>query len=170
MEADPRDYISYEDDDFDATEAPVDGQKYSRWQLEQMANNLLREDTRRELCRECDQYGEPTGHVEPKPQFDEDGEAVLDNEGFQLYVDFPELECANGHRWFEGEGKARGISGANPILFEEHLQSRKRREIYTTIGTPDPSIKQGMYNRTHPQGRKVNSKEQRKKNGASFFR
>lgn len=169
METDIEQY-DLEEEDFDASQTPVPGQKYTRWQLEQMANNLLREDVRRELCRKCEAPGKETGHVEPKPQFDDDGNPQLDEDGYQLYVDFPELECEDGHRWFEGEGKARGIGGKDPILFEEHLQSRKRREIYTTIGTPDPSIKQGMYNRTHPQGRKVNTKEQRKKNGASFFR
>jgi hypothetical protein len=29
---------------------------------------------------------------------------------------------------------------------------------------------QMMYNRTHPRGRKVNSVEQRKRNGASWYR
>lgn len=90
--------------------------------------------------------------------------------GVPLQLAFPEFGCLNGHKWFQGEGAVRGIGGDNPILFEEHFQSRKRREIYTTVGTPDPNIVVGIYNRTHPQGRKVNSEEQRKKNGASFFR
>lgn len=67
-------------------------------------------------------------------------------------------------------GKARGIAGENPVLFEEHLYSRKRREIYNQNGVPDPSINEGMFWRTHPQGRKVNSDDQRKKHGASFYR
>lgn len=64
-------------------------------------------------------------------------------------------------------GKAAGLKG---ILLPEHEYARKRREIYTEGGTPDPSLVQGLYNRTHPQGRKVNSEEQRKRNGASFYR
>lgn len=62
------------------------------------------------------------------------------------------------------------IRGDNPILFEEHLRTRHKREIFNHLGVPDPSIRQGMYNRTHPEGRKVNSEEQRKKNGASWYR
>lgn len=67
-------------------------------------------------------------------------------------------------------GKPTGIKGDNPVLFEEHIQARKRREIYNQNGTPDPSINEGMFWRTHPQGRKVNNDEQRKKHGASFYR
>jgi hypothetical protein len=67
-------------------------------------------------------------------------------------------------------GKERGIGGENPILFQEHEQARKRREIYTEGGTPDPSLVSGLYNRTHPQGRKVNSEEARKRHGASYYR
>lgn len=71
-------------------------------------------------------------------------------------------------------GKPRGIGGEDPILFAEHLYARKRREIYPTSenanGVVDPSVQQGMFNRQHPQGRKVNSDEQRRKNGASYYR
>lgn len=147
----------------------------SKLELGQMADEILRVDSKREVCRRCDEknifcYGEPTGELESLPQADEDGNPVTDENGDTLFVDYPELQCENGHRWYKGEGKARGIGGPNPILFENHLHDRRRREIYTSVGIPDPSIAQGMYNRTHPQGRKVNSKDQRKKNGASFFR
>lgn len=69
-----------------------------------------------------------------------------------------------------GTKKERGIGGDAPILFEEHIYSRKKREIYNINGVPDPEIVQGIYNRVHPQGRKVNSPEARKSNGASFYR
>jgi hypothetical protein len=74
------------------------------------------------------------------------------------------------------------IHGENPILFEEHLYNRRRREILVTSGTPDDiqgldderGIHRGdgqkIFNRTHPQGRKVNSEHQRRKNGASYYR
>jgi hypothetical protein len=62
------------------------------------------------------------------------------------------------------------IKGDNPILFEEHLKNRHKREIYSVHGTPDPAFGHGIYNRTHPEGRKVNSPEQRKRNGASYYR
>jgi hypothetical protein len=70
----------------------------------------------------------------------------------------------------EETGKERGIKGEDPILFETHLRSRRRREIYTSTGQPDPGIVQGSFNRTHPQGRKVNSEKARKENGAAFYR
>lgn len=129
-----------------------------------MADELLRADARSELCKDCKERGTETGHIEHSAQ------AATDAEGHELVIDFPEYTCPNGHRWYKGEGLARGIGGDNPILFEEHMQSRKRREIYTTIGTPEPEIVSGIYNRVHPQGRKVNSEDQRKKNGASFYR
>lgn len=68
-----------------------------------------------------------------------------------------------------------------PILFQEHIEPRWRKEVNVTDpaakGTPDAVITrsqspdgQTMFNRQHPQGRKVNSKEQRGKNGASYYR
>lgn len=64
--------------------------------------------------------------------------------------------------------KIRGTE--NPILFAEHIRTRHKREIYNHQGVPDPSIQQGMYHRTHPEGRKVNTEEQRKRNGASYYK
>lgn len=160
-------------------EAPeyVEGKTdYTKSQLGLMADELLRKDSKRELCRACledeveEPYGLETGVVDTRPLREKNGDLKLDDEGNVIVADYPQFECSNGHVWFLGEGKDRGIQGNNAILFEEHLQTRRKREIYTTVGTPDPSIVIGIYNRTHPQGRKVNSPEQRKKNGASFFR
>ena len=137
---------------------------YSNKQLNQLADDFLRSDAKTELCRDCDSRGIETGKIKSAKQ------EATDGEGHMLVIDFPEYECKNKHRWFKGEGKARGIGGDDPIVFEEHLQQRRRREIYNTTGVPDPSIKAGIYNRTHPQGRKVNSPEQRKRNGASYYR
>ncbi len=67
-------------------------------------------------------------------------------------------------------GKERGIGGKDPILFREHLDARKRREIYNENGIPEPHLVSGLYNRTHPQGRKVNTPEQRAKHGAAYYR
>jgi hypothetical protein len=70
-----------------------------------------------------------------------------------------------------------GSSEDAPFLFQEHIEPRWRKEVKTENGTPDPAISnanspdgQTMYNRQHPQGRKVNSKEQRTSNGASYYR
>lgn len=139
-----------------------EGKKYTSSELNAKAEAWLRRDARTELCRECGGAGEETGDVDRVEQ------PVADDAGNALVIEFAELVCEKGHSWFPGEGQIKGIGGENPILFEEHFHSRRRREIYTALGTPDPSIQQGIYNRIHPQGRKVNSAEQRKKNGASF--
>jgi hypothetical protein len=161
--------------------------KYASEELVAFADKILREDSNRELCRKCKEkdkrddflpYGEETGMIESAPQYMSDGEPLLDDEGNQLYLDFPELKCEKGHRWFQGEGQRRDIRGPNPILFESHLYNRKRREIYVESGVPDPAFTMdrhgrpthGLYNRSHPDGRKINTKDQRARNGASYYR
>lgn len=67
------------------------------------------------------------------------------------------------------EGKQRGIKGENPILFEDHYIDRRRREVYNSTGAPDPEIVSGLYNRTHPKGRKTSTPEQRRLHGASWY-
>lgn len=141
----------------------VDGDEYTNAQLEQLANQLLREHAKSEVCRDCGSQGAEQA-VEAKRQ------AVCNTSGQPLVLGFKRYVCTKGHVWYQGEGQERGIGGQDPILFEEHFQSRRKREIYTSIGTPDPEIVQGLYNRTHPQGRKVNSPEQRQKHGASYYR
>ena len=66
---------------------------------------------------------------------------------------------------------------APKIVFQEHIEPKWRREVLAKSGTVDDEITkslsrdgQMMYNRQHPQGRKVNSKEQRDRNGASYYR
>jgi hypothetical protein len=154
-------------------------------EIEEFAKALLKKDSNRELCRECKEtdvnslpYGEYTGQIESVPQYNNDGEPLLDEEGSLLYLDFPELKCEKGHHWFKGEGPRRDIKGVNPILFESHLYNRRRREIMVKDGIPDPSYSKNrfgrpehlMYNRSTPDGRKINTKEQRSKHGASYFR
>lgn len=180
--------------------------KYSKKELEEWADTMLREDANRELCRVCVEnakkisppgersrsgvtanerisrktdlpYGEETGHVEWKIQYDQENLPLLDEDDNAMYVGFPELKCEKGHRWYKGEGPRRDIRGRDPILFESHLFNRKRREIHVKDGIPDPAFTmdrwgkrpiQGIYNRVHPLGRKVNTPEQRTRNGAAF--
>lgn len=159
--------------------------EYSAEQLEEQADLLLRADANRELCRQCKEadlndlpYGVETGEIESEPQYTPEGEPLVDEEGNQLYIDFPEMVCEKGHRWFKGEGARRDIRGPNPILFYSHLQGRKRREIMVESGIPDPAFTMdrfgrhthGIYNRTRPDGRKVNDEKQRRDHGASFYR
>ena len=180
---------SLEEDLLEDGRAPVfnPDTQYTSEELVEFADKLLRDDSNRELCRKCKAkdadgewlpYGEETGQVESVPQYNDDHEPLLDDEGNQLYLDFPELRCEKGHRWFHGEGQRRDIRGPNPILFESHLYNRKRREIYVESGQPDPAFTMdrkgrpthGLYNRSHPSGRKINTKSQRAKNGASYYR
>jgi hypothetical protein len=49
------------------------------------------------------------------------------------------------------------------------MNDRIKREIYCSAGTPDPSIVEGMYWRTHPQGRPWLSEDERRGSGASFY-
>lgn len=93
-----------------------------------------------------------------------------DFSGRQLEAAADLLLRTNAKEIDPGTGKERGIGGDNPILFEDHLYQRRRREIQCASGTPDPEIVAGLYNRQHPQGRRVNSPEQRSKNGASYYR
>lgn len=140
------------------------GRKYSVRDLDAIATQLLRDDSKTELCRDCGQGGAKTGATKSVAQ------EATDEAGTPLIVIFSEYVCPDAHVWYEGEGKKKGVRGENPVLFEEHEQSRRRREIYCAEGTPDPNIVSGLYHRTHPQGRKVNTPEQRRKHGASFYR
>lgn len=151
-------------------EAPeyVEGQKYTDHEIELMANAMLKADSKTEMCRKCGSQGVETGDSRVEAQFalDTDGEVIED---LNLQIVFPEYRCSADHVWFKGEGKDKGFKGDNPVLLEEHLIARKRREIYCENGTPDPNIVAGSYNKTHPQGRRVNSLESRLKHGASYY-
>lgn len=89
---------------------------------------------------------------------------------FELEEQADEILRAHAKEIDPKTGKERGIGGKDPILFKEHIYARMRREIFPESGTPDPNLVAGMYNRTHPQGRKVNSNDARKKHGASFYK
>jgi hypothetical protein len=56
------------------------------------------------------------------------------------------------------------------ILSEGMWKSRLKHEIYSTRGTPDPNIVSGLYWRTHPQGLKWRTKEERKELKATFYK
>ncbi len=67
--------------------------------------------------------------------------------------------------------------GFPQIIFQEQAESRWSREVTSGTGDIDPTISaegspdgQRMYNRTHPEGRKINSEQQRKDHGASYYR
>lgn len=141
--------------------------KYKGSELERLAEEILREDAKSEVCRSCDEAGEfQRGEQVGQQQVEQ---APVDGEGNQLAIAFPEYTCANGHHWYAGEGKTRSIGGENPILFEEHIYQRKKREIHAAAGTVDPEIVSGSYNKAHPKGRKVNDSAARAR-GSSFYK
>jgi hypothetical protein len=163
--------------------------KYSKTELEEWADKLLREDANRELCRQCLEdednevelpYGHETGKIEYQPAMTKEGDVLFDDEtGETKFVEFPELQCDSGHRWYKGEGPRRDIRGKHPILFEPHLYNRKRRELLAKEGVVDPAYTMdrwgkrpttGLYGRSHPLGRKINSRKARKSQGAGFYR
>lgn len=62
------------------------------------------------------------------------------------------------------------------IKFDGQLKKIETREKHSKSGTVDDSITaagspdgQRIYNRSHPEGRKVNTEEQRKEHGSSYF-
>jgi hypothetical protein len=143
---------------FNAEEVPEykEGARYTSRELDLMAEKLLREDARRERCRECEAsyqsledvpFGTETGRYIDKGQYDKGGNPILDDAGNRLVIRYPEYKCPNNHTWYKGEGRAKGIGGRWPILFDEHMISRDRRRILSAEGVPDPSIVAGLYNR-----------------------
>jgi len=110
------------------------------------------------------------------------------------FADFDESEEYNGRELeafadslLRADSKQfNNYSREQGILFPEHIYTRQRREIGNSSGVADPTLTaslqdkqkpgrhtgdgQAIYNRTHPRGRKVNSEQQRRDNGASFYR
>lgn len=127
------------------------------WELEQAADALLAEHARSELCRECDEPGERVGTMPLRLRTRSGKPAQRD--GKPIVAEAAMYECPNHHVWFAGEGRPRGIGGDNAILFEQHIIERKKREIFTERGTPDPEIVSGLYHRAHPQGRRLNNSD-----------
>lgn len=137
--------MSYYHDDWRETDTTlVAGKKYTPAQLDKIATAILRADAMREDCPTC--------------------------QATEVNAQEKVPTCANGHTWQRSQSNRRGARGDDPVLFEDQMISRKRREIYNVNGVPDPSIVSGMYNRTHPEGRRVNSDRQRKLNASSFYR
>lgn len=58
----------------------------------------------------------------------------------------------------------------DPVVLDyNRYRERVKREIYLSSGNMDNIVSPGMYWRTHPNGRRVNSDEQKKKNGTSYY-
>src|SRR4051812_22725143 len=59
---------------------------YTNRQLELMADEMLRSDSRAEMCRICKERGEETGKARTEQQFGEDGQPIADDLGGFLYL------------------------------------------------------------------------------------
>jgi hypothetical protein len=108
-----------------------------------MATEILAEDLRSELCRECDKRGVKLGDpvrlvILDKQEADTGVRAVASR-----YV------CEDGHVWHSGEGKARGRGGEAPILLEEHYAHRRSKETYMENGVIDGYVQPGFFHRDH---------------------
>jgi hypothetical protein len=115
-----------------------------------MATDLLAEDLRRELCRECASRGVRLGKPEMLTVLNQDGKDT----GFRAVS--ARNVCENGHVWHEGEGRPRGAGGENPILLEKQLAYRQARERPISSDLLDQWAEPGNFHREHvhkPVGR-----------------
>jgi hypothetical protein len=119
----------------------VERLSYSPSDLDRIATELLENDMRAELCRECDRRGVEFGDPAMLIVSDRDGRDTGMRAIASGYV------CENGHTWYAGEGKARGRGGDNPILLADHLEHRKSHEL-AYEGDID-TVSPGMFHRPH---------------------
>lgn len=63
-----------------------------------------------------------------------------------------------------------GWTADGSILNYDMYRRRLKHEVYTNLGTPDPSIVSGFYWRTHPQGLPFETKTKRIEGAKSFYR
>lgn len=123
-----------------------------------------------------------TGGGNPNPPFRrwdvDDWREIPVSDGTRIKREVPDYDPAKTYTQQEIVMLTEKILRCDPkpvqahpqILLGDHYKERAKREIHTACGTPDPSIVSGLYWRTHPNGRKVNSDEQRQKNGACYYR
>lgn len=107
----------------------------------------------------------------PKPDYIEYDEEKARLGGYtkaQMEIIADQMLRDDANRIDPETGKKRGLKGDDPILFYDHLRQRRRREIHSTSGSVDPSVVSGIYWRSDPSGRKVNSPEARAK-GAAYY-
>jgi hypothetical protein len=112
-------------------------------ELDRMATELLADDLRSELCRECDRRGVKLGVPVSMVILDREDADTGVRARAARYV------CEAGHVWHAGEGKARGRGGDDPILLEEHYAHRRSKETYTESGQIDEFIRPGIFHRDH---------------------
>lgn len=56
------------------------------------------------------------------------------------------------------------------VLNAPSYRYRIKHEIFVATGIPDPSVNEGLYWRTHPEGRSWNTREEMDVHGVSFYR
>lgn len=108
-----------------------------------MATELLAEDLRSELCRECGKRGVKLGDAAKLVILDRESSDTGIRAVAARYV------CEEGHVWHAGEGKPRGRGGEAPILLDEHYAHRRSKETYMEEGTIDGFVQPGIFHRDH---------------------
>lgn len=111
--------------------------------LDRQADEILADDLRAELCRECEARGVSFGTALELTVLDKHGADT----GLRAVVE--QFVCEQGHVWHAGEGRARGRGGESPILLDEHYAYRRSKEAYMASGTVDEWTKPGMFHREH---------------------
>lgn len=112
-------------------------------ELDRIATEILADDLRSELCRECDRRGVKLGEPERLRILDKDEADTGVRAVAARYV------CELGHVWHAGEGKPRGRGGDAPILLDEHYAHRRSKERFMNEGTIDGFYEPGIFHRDH---------------------
>lgn len=112
-------------------------------ELDRQATELLADDLRSELCRECGKRGVKLGEPALLTILDASAEDTGIRAVAARYV------CEEAHVWHAGEGKPRGRGGEAPILLDEHYAHRRSKETYMESGAIDEWVEPGIFHRDH---------------------
>lgn len=100
----------------------IDLSTCSAQELENLADEILKWDANRSVCPVC-------------------GLLEIDRRD-------PSPECEAGHTWDREDSQRKGWDSSHGLL-ASHMKERRRREIYTASGTPDPAYASGIFGRPH---------------------
>lgn len=112
-------------------------------ELDRQATEILADDLRSELCRDCGKRGVKFGDPAILVILDKTGADTKLRAVAAAYV------CEEGHVWHAGEGKPRGRGGEAPILLDEHYAHRRSKETYMEEGVIDGFVQPGIFHRDH---------------------
>lgn len=160
-------------------QAKADRGEYTEQQLEDFASQILYKD-RADLKKEISQYQATIlRHLRKEESYpaliadwyDLSAEAVSDNLRLMLKKGWVIKGRKEKNVQYYAINESADIPDIDETywLKEADLQDRKRVEIYSETGTVDPSVEEGMYFRTHPDGREFRPEGERPK-GKGFYK